>query len=262
MATPPKSRFLIEDSAKTGSWNMAVDEFLLQRALDPGELSVRIYRWSQPTISLGYFQDSDEFKASGQYAGLPAVRRLSGGGAILHDREITYSLAVPSRHPLAEDPMRLYELAHSGIQTALKPLDVELAARGTPLSLTEEPFLCFSRGDRNDLLLNGVKVVGSAQRRRKGAVLQHGSILLEASTHEPSLHGIADLVPGFCFDTSLAENIGRKILASITHSETARDRFSYELSHDELARIREIESAYYSNLDQLRLRKSASSTQD
>jgi len=241
---------------------MAVDEFLLQRALDPGELSVRIYRWSQPTISLGYFQDSDKFKASGQYTGLPAVRRLSGGGAILHDREITYSLAIPSGNALTDDPVRLYELAHSAIQTALKPLGVEPVPRGAPLSLTQEPFLCFSRGDRNDLVLDGVKVVGSAQRRRKGAVLQHGSILLEASTHEPALPGIADLVPGFCFDTSLAQNIGREILASITLGEASRDSFSNELSHDELARITDIESACYSALDQLRLRKSASSTQD
>lgn len=262
MATSPTTRFLIDDSAQTGSWNMAVDEFLLQRALDPGEFSVRVYRWTQPTISLGYFQDSDEFKASGQYAGLPAVRRLSGGGAILHDCEITYSLAVPPGHPLTEDPVRLYEVAHAGIQTALKPLGIELTPRGDSLSLTDEPFLCFSRGDRNDLILDGVKVVGSAQRRRRGAVLQHGSILLEASTHEPSLHGIADLVPGFCFDTSLPENIGREILASITHSETAELNCSEILSDEDLAQIRAIEADRYSNLDQLRLRKSASSSQD
>ena len=262
MATPPTTRFVIEDSAQTGSWNMAVDEFLLQQALDAGELSVRIYRWSQPTISLGYFQDSDEFKASGQYAGLPAVRRLSGGGAILHDREITYSLAVPPEHPLTEEPVRLYERAHSGIQDALRPFGVEPVPRGAPLSLTEEPFLCFSRGDRNDLVLDRVKVVGSAQRRRKGAVLQHGSILLEASPHEPALPGIADLVPGFRFDNSLTQSIGQAILARITQGETATASFSRELSHDELERIRDIENTCYSNLDQLRLRRSDSPTQD
>lgn len=262
MANRPKTRFLIEGSAQTGSWNMAVDEFLLQQALGAGELSVRIYRWSQPTISLGYFQDSDEFKASGQYAGLPAVRRLSGGGAILHDREVTYSLAIPPGHPLTEDPVRIYELAHSGIQYALKPFGVEPVPRGVPLSLTEEPFLCFSRGDRNDLVLGGVKVVGSAQRRRKGAVLQHGSILLEASPHEPALPGIVDLVPGLSLDTSLTQNIGQAILACITQGETANASFSSELSHDELARIRDIESACYKDLDQLRLRGSASPTHD
>ena len=262
MATPPTTRFLIEDPAQTGSWNMAVDEFLLQRALDPGELSVRIYRWSQPTISLGYFQGRDEFKEGGRYEGLPAVRRLSGGGAILHDREITYSLAVPPRHPLTEQPVRLYELAHAGIQTALKPLGVELTPRGASRSLTDEPFLCFSRGDRNDLVLDGVKVVGSAQRRRKGAVLQHGSILLEASPHEPTLRGIAELIPSFRFDTSLAQNIGREIFASITQGESGAASFSGELSHDERAQIRDIELACYSDLDQLRLRRPLFSSQD
>ncbi len=238
---------------------MAVDEFLLQQALYPGDISVRIYRWAVPTVSLGYFQDSKDFKASGQFACLAAVRRLSGGGAILHDREITYSLAVPAGHSLTEDPVRLYEEAHAGIRTALKPLGANPVPRGEPLPLGEEPFLCFSRGDRNDLILDGVKVVGSAQRRRKGAVLQHGSILLEASPHAPELLGIADLVPEFPMGVSLTQAIGRAIFANITQGiDLSETELATELSSGEAARIRDIEGECYTDLDQLRSRKAES----
>lgn len=231
---------------------MAVDEFLLERAIAPGELSIRIYCWESPTVSLGYFQDSEAFLAGGNFDGLAAVRRLSGGGAILHDREITYSIAVPAGHPLTVDPVRLYEEAHAAIQTVLQLQGVEVSPRGEAVSLTEEPFLCFSRGDRNDLVLSGVKVAGSAQRRRKGAVLQHGSILLEASPHAPELPGIANLVTDFRPDSSLPGAIGKAISGKIVEPfETTPYDVVTVLSEHELARVREIEAQRYASLDSL-----------
>lgn len=250
MSTAQNKRFLIDDASR-GSWNMAVDEFLLLRAVEANDLAIRIYRWEEPTVSLGYFQDSSEFHASGQIPGLPVVRRLSGGGAILHDREITYSIALSQGHSLAADPIRLYEAAHAGITGAIGKCGVTLAPRGTSLKQEDEPFLCFSRGDHNDLMLNGVKVVGSAQRRRKGAVLQHGSILLEASPHAPELPGIRDLVPSFEMDESLPDSIGEAIFHEVTGT---RFETSDAFSENERSQIQELEETRYRDVDQLRNR--------
>jgi len=262
MSTSAKKRLLIEDSGTSGSWNMAVDEYLLLRALTANELAIRIYSWKTPTVSLGYFQDSTKFLASGQFSSLPVVRRLSGGGAILHDREITYSISVPATHSLFADPVQLYEAAHSGIVRVFKSAGVTLKCRGETLPQEHEPFLCFSRGDRNDLLLRGVKVVGSAQRRRKGAVLQHGSILLEASLHARELPGIQNLTPSFHPDAALRHQIGTAIYEKISgHNcevEKNLDPLSATtetvLSDDEHVEVRAIEDSHYADIDQLRKR--------
>lgn len=244
---------------------MAVDEHLLLRAINANELAIRIYSWDTPTISLGYFQDSAEFLATGRFPTLPVVQRLSGGGAILHDREITYSISVPAMHPLIVDPVRLYETAHAGIIRAFEPAGVHLVPRGENHKHVQEPFLCFSRGDRNDLVLDGVKVVGSAQRRRKGAILQHGSILLEASPHAEELPGIQDLVPSFQPEFSLPHAIGEAIVQELASACGARDSDSpideNGFSDDELIEVRDIEVSHYSHLDQLRPRSAGRNSQ-
>src|SRR5438132_12997143 len=89
-----EARLLIDPSSD-GAWNMAVDEALLEAAAATGQATLRFYQWLEPTLSLGYFQSLAE---RGQHAAsrdCPLVRRASGGGAILHDRELTYSIAVP-----------------------------------------------------------------------------------------------------------------------------------------------------------------------
>jgi lipoate-protein ligase A len=195
---------LIVDPPLPGAWNMAVDEVLLEQAADEGHATLRFYRWSEPTLSLGYFQnfsDRDQHAASRKCA---VVRRQSGGGAILHDRELTYSVMLPGDHSLARNADELYRGVHNAIIALLQP---QLASHdGAVLSICEqdqtprgeEPFLCFQRRATGDVLLTSrnredeVKIVGSAQRRRRGAVLQHGSILLEASPAAPELPGLRD----------------------------------------------------------------------
>lgn len=270
MSVTPKTRLLIEDAGSSGSWNMAADEYLLRRALTANELAIRVYSWKTPTVSLGYFQDSTEFFASGQFPSLPVVRRLSGGGAILHDREITYSIAVPATNSLIVDPVQLYEAAHSGIVRVFQKLGVALERRGTNLKRNDEPFLCFFRGDRNDLVLQGVKVVGSAQRRRKGAVLQHGSILLDASPHAEQLPGIRNLTSDFQPYPAMEMRIGEELYREITghvcgaNSTANLDAGMMEarntLSEDEQLEIREIEDSNYRHVDQLRNRSAGQSS--
>ncbi|MCC7418719.1 MAG: hypothetical protein IT428_00420, partial [Planctomycetaceae bacterium] len=166
----------------------------------------------------------EEAAADPLLAGLPIVPRLSGGGAILHHHEWTYSIALPPGHPLGRVPVELYDRIHheviawlrsEGIPAMLRrdsdaldrdrlpeslaagvPADVADAAAHGNSSLerrAREPFLCFGRGDPRDIVLQGSKILGSAQRRRRGAILQHGSLLLRGSPFAPQFPGLLEI---------------------------------------------------------------------
>ena len=224
---PPSPFILLLDPPASGAWNMAVDEALLEAAAAEGQSTLRFYRWAEPTLSLGYFQTYGDHFQHEASRGCAVVRRPSGGGAILHDRELTYSLAVPERHPLAATRLRTYRAVHQALIAALgrwgieagmltcseaspartatssprsgracPPLTMAEATAGKPARFTaeiaeagrdfaREPFLCFQRRSPGDVLVGGVKVAGSAQRRCRGAVLQHGSLLLARSPAAP-----------------------------------------------------------------------------
>jgi lipoate-protein ligase A len=207
MAYQPSVLLLVERELHSGAWNMAFDEALLEAARETGLLAVRFYRWNEPTLSLGYFQKRlpDSFPEPLRL--LPRVRRLSGGGAILHHREWTYSCVLPPEHPLALNPVRLYEVVHQQIAGLLNEQNVAATLRGeTLIGNAEEPFLCFGRQDPRDIVLGPHKIVGSAQRRRRGAVLQHGSLLLERSEFAPMYSGLFDLARK---DLPITESIPR-----------------------------------------------------
>jgi lipoate-protein ligase A len=186
---------LMVDLPAAGAWNMAVDEVLLESAAENGRCSLRFYRWSEPTLSLGYFQRAAQRAAHAASRDCPMVRRQTGGGAILHDQELTYSLAMPVAHPLAEDPVRLYSTAHEALVSVLARFGVQatLCIEPAELAAADQPFLCFERRSPGDVLLGKSKICGSAQRRRRGAILQHGSLLLERSRQAPELPGIKEL---------------------------------------------------------------------
>ncbi len=173
---------------------MAMDETLLESAADGGGFSLRFYRWQQPTLSLGYFQQYDDRWQHAASRNCPAVRRATGGGAILHDREITYSFTVPPGHRYALKHITLYESMHAVLIEALTDYGINASlCRGEGRQpVVKEPFLCFQRRSPGDVLLPEVKIAGSAQRRRRGAVLQHGSLLLARSPAAPELPGLAE----------------------------------------------------------------------
>ena len=195
---------MIEPEPQSGVRNMALDEALLEAALERGQCTVRWYRWNSATVSLGYFQKSEAAAAIPRLNGLPVVRRLTGGGAILHHLEWTYSCAVPPDHPLAQTPLQIYERVHERIIAALAERGVSSALRGTSLSGAEGAFLCFGRGDPRDVVLEGQKIVGQRQRRRRGAVLQHGSLLFRRSEYAPNFRAFSIWLPGPCSMTDLS----------------------------------------------------------
>jgi lipoate-protein ligase A len=174
---------LIQDAATDGPTNMARDEaMLIEVGNKTAPPTLRLYQWSSPTISLGYFQKYADYEALAPPAGtLPVVRRLTGGGAILHDLELTYSIVLPMGDGLLrEGANRLYELAHDAVIAALGQLGLETdrCGRTDDSGAARGPFFCFERRHCYDVLLGAEKIAGSAQRRTRHAVLQHGSIVL------------------------------------------------------------------------------------
>ncbi len=182
-----------------GPSNMALDEALLDFvAADPSMAVVRTYEWSSPTLSLGYFQSIKEAEADSRWADVPIVRRPTGGGALWHDIEVTYAAIVPGDHPAARPSRELYRAIHQAIADHLRSLGISADRRGEGEAANfpgTRPFLCFTDRDVEDIVFGNVKLVGSAQRRRSGAVLQHGSLLLGHSLKTPELLGLSDLAP-------------------------------------------------------------------
>lgn len=171
---------LVIDGYMSGAGNMAADEAILTSA-ERGECAptLRLYRWSEPTLTVGYAQDPRPFAV-----GLPVVRRITGGRAVLHDMELTYSVVAGNGHPLFSDGiMDGYRLISTAIVDALKECGVraEFAPPpATPSGKGGAGGACFRSPSRYEVLAGGKKLAGSAQRRFKRSFLQHGSILFGA----------------------------------------------------------------------------------
>ena len=189
---------------------MALDEVLLENAAR-GQPSLRFYQWAVPSVSLGYFQPHS---VAARFSGLPVIRRPTGGDLLVHHHELTYALVLPD--PLL--PSKVEELAckvhriigeylnRKGVSTICQPSQGKLRADAAPQGI-----LCFLHPAAGDVMAEGFKVVGSAQRRRSGGLLQHGSILLKASEHAPWLKGVQD-VSGVRLEVeSLARELGALI---------------------------------------------------
>lgn len=179
----PAWRLLLDEPA-AGAWNMAVDEVVLDGvASGSAPPTVRFYGWNPPCLSLGYFQS---FAVVDVHAcrglGIDIVRRPTGGRAILHDRELTYSVALPAA-VLGQDRGILpsYHRISRALQAGLAGLGIAttMAPESAAAATAEHGPICFDRPSAHEILLDGRKLIGSAQVRRASALLQHGSILIE-----------------------------------------------------------------------------------
>ncbi len=194
--------FVLPYETADGPANMAIDEAMLEASARDEAAYFRFYGWTVPTLSLGYFQRIAEVQADARWLGPPIVRRPTGGGAIWHHLELTYAIAVPPGSPLTRPNTALYRAAHAAIAECLDDVGVPARRRGgeapTHRIGPERPILCFTGVDPEDIVSGGHKLVGSAQRRRDGAILQHGSVLLARSSSVPELLGVCDVadVPG------------------------------------------------------------------
>ena len=233
------------DERAWGAWQMAVDEALLESAAERGVPTLRFYQWSEPTLSLGYFQHHADRLAHPDSRACPLVRRATGGGAIVHDVELTYSLALPGTHSLARESFALYGRVHQAIARALAQFGVVThTANKSAIARGSAPFLCFERQSAPDLIVGAHKVCGSAQRRRRGAIMQHGSLLLAHSACAPQLPGIRELT---------GQAIEPGVLAAIAAAEVAAEfgliLESQQLSALERGSAERVADAVYRNPD-------------
>jgi len=227
------------DGPSDGAWNMALDQAMVQHASAEDCIILRLYQWARPTLSLGYFQTYEEGRSIPALKNIDCVRRVTGGGAIIHDHEITYSIAVPKSFenlidsdsskaggpsgvgsgkmpkPSLRHSESLYRIIHARTTQWLRDLgfdasiyesitdasqsDTSEAGPDTQqLASCSQPdckaFLCFDRRSDVDIVLGqrheNQKVLGSAQRRTSGVLLQHGSLLLAPSAYAPHLTGV------------------------------------------------------------------------
>ena len=170
---------LILDPDLAGPENMAIDEAILASArLDADSPpTLRLYGWARPTISVGHLQDAASFAR----LGLPVVRRITGGRAVLHDMELTYSVVASRSNGVFSGGITpAYAMISKAIIAAL--MDVGIDADFAPAKKGVKGYksgACFHSPSRYEILVGGRKLVGSAQRRYKDAFLQHGSILYD-----------------------------------------------------------------------------------
>ena len=175
-------RLIIEDSPRSGAANMAVDEAIAEAAA-AGAVppTLRFYRWNPPTVTLGRHQklaDVDETQIAAR--GYDLVRRATGGRAILHVDELTYSVAGPIEEPrMAGGVMDAYLRFSNALLSGLSTLGLKAEkAGGRTRAGRDLSAACFETPSAYEITAGGRKLMGSAQSRRKGYVLQHGSLPL------------------------------------------------------------------------------------
>lgn len=175
-------RFLVHEGA-AGLWNMAVDAVLARQSA--ADLVLRCYSWSPWTLSLGHAQHWDDALAARAAAlGIPVVRRETGGRAVYHAQELTYCVAIPHDSPLHEPNLQVaYARINRALAAGLRGLGVAVEQERRQVNLREAyrkemGGLCFTASAQSEVLWQGRKLVGSAQRQMREGLLQHGSLMM------------------------------------------------------------------------------------
>lgn len=163
-------QFIDDRAGFDAAMNMAVDEVLLETAETP---LLRTYGWARPSLSFGYFGRVAEAAAAGP--GCDLVRRCTGGGIVRHGTDLTYALIIPRRDPAFSCPaLELYARVHEALREALAELGIETTLAVFARDKISEA--CFANPVQADLLMEGRKIAGAAQRRSRAGLLQQGSV--------------------------------------------------------------------------------------
>ena len=210
---------LLNTGALPGALNMAIDQALLKfHVLGLSPPTLRFYQWQPPAVSIGYFQEPEALNPSlCKSLGIDLIRRPTGGRAVLHQNELTYSLVAGTREGIPCSLSTAYHLICEGLLAGFRLIGIE-AAVGREKLTGPPPEICFLRSSIGDIICQGKKFVGNAQMWSGSSLLQHGSIILE-----PQNEAWANLMvlnpdseAGFHADlesrtTSLLELLGSKI---------------------------------------------------
>jgi lipoate-protein ligase A len=175
-----KSWRLLNNGHIPGVLNMAIDRALLEmHAMGSSPPTLRFYQWRPPAVSLGYFQrDRGLDRAICQQLGVEIIRRTTGGKAVLHQGDLTYSIVAGVDDGLPIGVEAAYQMLCEGLILGFRHMGIE-ATLGREASKSKQLDVCFLRAGVGDIVYRGRKFVGSAQRWNGNSLLQHGSIILE-----------------------------------------------------------------------------------
>lgn len=249
---------IIDNTPLEGSWNMAVDEYLFQSLAEEPHTILRFYTWKNPTVSLGYSQkvpavvDVEFCKTKG----IDIVRRMTGGKLVLHHKEVTYSLASSDTDVFTSTLSDSYRLISEALMKGLEKMGLKpmLASPG-PQKYVRGNLPCFSYPSRNEVEVNGKKIIGSAQKRVGAKFIQHGSIPMEEDDERLAsisfLRGADEKVRM----VALSQALGKKIYfdrAVDIFSKGIEEFFDIRtnrrvLREDEIEVIRKIQKNKYGN---------------
>jgi lipoyl(octanoyl) transferase len=210
----------LDNSAHSAAMNMAIDEALLEQTVVP---SIRFYRWQSPALSFGYF---GKFSDIASYTGKrDLVRRWTGGGIVFHGDDLTYSIVIPvNDSAFGESSISIYEKIHRALADVLNGIGegAELAGSARFADRTPQRGVptnnCFANPVHADVMINGRKVAGAAQRRTRRGLLQQGSI------------------QGVHLDSGLAERFAEALSAN---------RHARKINEENLSRARELAQRKY-----------------
>ncbi|MEP7137937.1 MAG: lipoate--protein ligase family protein [Chloroflexota bacterium] len=210
-------RLLITPPAR-GAWNMAVDESILEHIhRDEALPTLRLYAWDPPCLSLGHAQPfSDVDMKRLQQRGWEVVRRATGGRAILHTDELTYSVIAPVHEPRVEGSvLESYNRLAQALLLAVQSLEIPVEMKEGKANQTETPNpVCFEVPSTYEITVNGKKLIGSAQARKKEGVLQHGSL--------PLTGNLTRICQALVFENESArDNASKRLLERATTVESA-----------------------------------------
>jgi lipoate-protein ligase A len=198
-----------DDGPHSAAMNMAIDEALLETATIP---TIRFYRWRSPALSFGYF---GKFSDVAIYAAeRDVVRRWTGGGIVFHGDDLTYSIVIPASDPmLDESSIVIYEKIHRALAEALNRScrRAELVGSARCADRTPQRSVptdnCFANPVRADVMIDGRKIAGAAQRRTRRGLLQQGSI------------------QGFSMKTDLAQKFAQALSTNCSEFEVTEEIF-------------------------------------
>lgn len=223
---------LIYDLPTDGRSNMALDEAILDAVcVHQSPPTLRLYGWIPACLSLGYGQspfDVDRFRLDKM--GWDVVRRPTGGKAILHTDELTYSVALPADHPLAQGGiLESYQRISRALMAALSGLGLRTRSEKQANDTKEVGAVCFEVPSHYEITADGRKLIGSAQTRRKAGVLQHGSLPLSGD--------IARICDVLTYSDEMSREAGREAVRAraITLAEALGHEVDWYTAADALA---------------------------
>lgn len=206
---------LIDTGYNNAFVNMAIDEALLTSKLPV----LRFYQWKPAGLSIGYFQSTKNFNLGNlKKYDIKLVRRLTGGNAVLHDKELTYSFIIDEKK-MPESIIDSYKFISKGLLQGLKNLGLK-AIMNKDVEKGKKSAVCFNDTSWYEVVVNGKKIIGSAQKRVNGKLLQHGAVLIDIDVEK------------YC---SLFSNCSTQLINSIRERMTSiNDELNEKVAYDDV----------------------------